>query len=393
MVTRILLISAIIIITIVMTLSDGFSAELSMKSVLGNDSKLSMSNPNKMFKRVLEPMEFQFPGDHLAHPDYKTEWWYFSGNVNTSVNDEIERAFAYQFTLFRFALEPEVEQKKDSLWRTNTIYMAHLALTDLNQKQYYQQERFSREALGLAGASQNNDGTLQFWLNHWQAKSLYPEQLLPLKLKLKGNKFALDFQLDAVKPVVLQGENGFSQKSQQAGNASYYYSYTRLATQGTITLGQHTYPVQGLSWLDREWSTSSLGVDQQGWDWFSLQLDDGSDLMLYQMRKKDGTKDSFSSASFVDIKGQSQRLLATEFNMWPVEFWRSPDSGIRYPVKWQIEVPKYKLSLTVQAVVNAQEWSKKKDASFNYWEGAVVIEGFKDRQEISGSGFLEMTGY
>lgn len=365
------------------------ATSLSMKGILGESSEQTTDTEDASFKRVLQAREFEFPRDHLSHQGYQTEWWYFSGNLSTVAQPK--QSFAYQFTLFRFAMRPD--RAKGSPWRSNNIYMAHIALTDINRKKIYQQERFSRDGPGLAGAAMGEDGTIRIWLNNWQAKSLESGQLLPLELNIPGKQFTLKLQLQTAKAMVLQGDKGFSQKSHQPGNASYYYSYTRLLTQGSITIGQNTFPVTGHSWLDREWSTSSLGDDQQGWDWFSLQLDDGRELMLYQMRKKDGAKDDYSSGTLIDDKGRSQTLHAGDFDIQAREYWQSPLSGIRYPIKWQVLLPDHNLELIVSAQVKHQEWAKKNGFSFNYWEGAVKVHGMKNQAPISGSGYLEMTGY
>ena len=269
--------------------------------------------------------------------------------------------------------------------------MAHVALTDINQQHVYQQERFSRDGLALAGAEKKDTGLLQFRLNDWQLKSLLKDQLFPLQLEINNEQFALHLRLEVTKPVVLQGNQGFSQKN--STNASYYYSYTRVASQGTISIGDETYKVSGNSWFDREWSTSSLGEDQQGWDWFALHLDDGSELMIYQMRKNDGTKDNYSSATLVDAQGNSEMLQAQQFQLKAIEFWRSPLSHIRYPIAWEITIPKKNMTLNISTRVKQQEWSKAGGHSFNYWEGGIEVQGIKNQTTITGTGYLEMTGY
>lgn len=368
---------------------------LSMKGILGSPA----SGQDSGFKQALQPSEFHFPRDHLAHQAYKTEWWYFSGNLssgnmspdNLQGHDNVQK-FAYQFTLFRFALLPDGRsQQGASVWRSNNIYMAHIALTDINGEKFYQQERFSRDGLGLAGVGKKDDGSLQFWLNDWRVQSLAAEQLFPLKLHIKDKEFVLNLQLEPAKPFVLQGDKGLSQKSSQ--HASYYYSYTRLNSMGEIKIGNKTFQVSGNSWFDREWSTSSLAKNQQGWDWFALHLNDGSDLMLYQMRKKDGAKDSYSSGVVVDSQGKSKHLQASQFQITAIDFWQSPASGIRYPVSWLLLIPEKNIKLTVSAQLKQQEWSKAGGFSFNYWEGSVAVNGTIDQQPVSGSGYLEMTGY
>ena len=375
------------------------AVNLSVESVLGSSSEDSSSEANNGFKRVTNPRPFEFPQDHLAHPDYKTEWWYFSGHLrlNNKASKHTEPRFAYQFTLFRFALAPEDHidhlTKDTSDWRAQHIYMAHVALTDLQTGQYYQKERFSRESPGLAGAQQQSDGRLKFWLNNWQAHSLESNQLWPLMLMVDDSQFALKLQLDSQKPVVLQGDQGLSQKSKALGNASYYYSYSRVKTQGSIRIGDKDYSVSGDSWLDREWSTSSLGADQEGWDWFSLHLEDGSELMLYQMRKKDGSKDEFSSGIMIDFQGNTKKLDSDSFQLKASDYWTSPVSAIKYPVKWQLNIPQHNFDVTIKSVLKNQEWSKAKGHSFDYWEGSVKVSGHKNLQPIKGVGYLEMTGY
>ena len=362
---------------------------LSMKNILGEQD----SGQENHFKQVLNPRVFQFPRDHLAHQAYKTEWWYLSGNISTNSLHKPETLgkFAYQFTLFRFALHPEKLSLENSRWRSSNIYMAHAALTDIKNHKVYQQERFSRDGLALAGADKKDSGVLQFWLNDWQMQSMLSDQLFPLTLVIEDEEFSLNLQLEPVKPLVLQGNQGLSQKSSR--HASYYYSYTRLASKGNIRVGNKTYDVSGDSWFDREWSTSSLGENQQGWDWFALHLDDGSDLMIYQMRNKDGIKDPFSSGILVDPQGKSEVLQAQEFQLKASEFWQSPVSGIRYPISWDILILEKDIKLTVSTQVKQQEWSKAGGFSFNYWEGSIEVNGSKNQQAISGSGYLEMTGY
>lgn len=382
---------------------------ISMKGILNEQTLDSDSH----FKQVIEPVPFQFPKDHLVHQGYKTEWWYFSGNVKSgnvrsgnmnssnansrNINKEKinlsdnSHKFSYQFTLFRFALKPEKLSQAKSHWRSSNIYMGHVALTDISNQQSYQQERFSRDGLALAGAEKNEKGLLQFWLNDWQIRSMQADQLFPLQLNINNNQFELNLQLDATKPVVLQGKQGLSQKSNSS--ASYYYSYTRLASKGRIRVGDASYEVTGNSWFDREWSTSSLGDDQQGWDWFAIHLEDGSDVMLYQMRKKDGDKDIYSSGTLVDSQGNSESLKSQQFLLKVSDYWQSPISGVQYPVGWEILIPEKGIKLKVTASVKQQEWSRASGSSFNYWEGSIEVKGVKNHHAVTGTGYLEMTGY
>ncbi|NNF97325.1 MAG: carotenoid 1,2-hydratase, partial [Halobacteria archaeon] len=260
------------------------------------------------FSRATEPRVFQFPQDHAAHPGFRTEWWYVTGNLT----DESNNRYGYQVTLFRIALSPK-PSVSNSNWATNQVWMAHVALTDVSANSHWHEQRLARGAVGLAGQT---DQPFRVWLEDWQI--IGREQgAFPWKIDLQTKQFGLKLQLSPHKPVVLQGDNGLSQKSSQAGNASYYYSFTRLQTQGEIIKNSQHIKVNGWSWLDREWSTSALGADQAGWDWFSLQLFDQHDLMFYRLRKKNGEMDIHSAGKWVMPGGESQPLVANDVVMQP----------------------------------------------------------------------------
>jgi len=355
----------------------------------------SKENPSEMkeFSKALKPRPFIFPDDHLAHLPFQTEWWYFTGNLQQQGKQSPPRRFGYQFTLFRFAMTPQMIQRK-SAWASRDIYMAHLALTDIEGKQFYSRERRARGGvLGLAGVTfentQNKTG-YRLWLEDWQVSSINTTGWLPLRIKAKDDTFSIDLQLETAKPIVLQGERGLSQKGSQVGNASYYYSMTRMPTQGQVTISDKNYQVQGNSWFDREWSTSSLDLQQQGWDWFSLQLDDGRDIMYYQLRLKNGQADNkYSTGVIVDKNGKAQRIYHDEVELSRLDDWKSPETQISYPIKWQFNLPKLNLELTITPYLKQQEWQ----TTVNYWEGAVSVSGHQGQEKISGQGYLEMTGY
>lgn len=332
------------------------------------------------FARAYAPRPFEFPADHGPHPAFRNEWWYVTGNLA----DATGRPFGYQLTLFRIALSPELPAT-DSAWRSNQVYMGHFALTDVVGARHYGFERFSRSALGLAGAQAT---PFRVWLEDWELASAEPA-LFPLRLRAQQGDLALDVTLNNLKPLVAQGDRGLSQKSAEPGNASYYYSYTRLPTQGTVRIAGQTFAVNGASWLDREWSTSALGPDQSGWDWFALQLDDGREVMLYRLRRRDGGVDPFSSGTLVEANGQVQRLRWNEMVLQPLGEWRSPSSGDRYPARWRLRIPAAQLDLTVTPKVADQELR----LSVRYWEGAVQVAGRAGQREIGGQGYLEMTRY
>ena len=261
--------------------------------------------------------------------------------------------------------------------------MAHVALTDVSANTHSHDQRLARGAIGLAGQI---DQPFRVWLEDWQIIGT-AQGAFPWKIDLQTKQFGLKLQLTPHKPVVLQGDNGLSQKSSEPGNASYYYSLTRLHTHGEILKGSQRLGVSGWSWLDREWSTSALGVDQAGWDWFSLQLKDQHELMFYRLRKQNGETDSHSAGKWVMPGGASQSLVADDVSMQPLRYWTSP-SGRRYPVSWKLEIPRLQQQLVVDALVDDQEMA----TGIYYWEGAVKVSSATTK-DLLGYGYLEMTGY
>ena len=330
--------------------------------------------PDPGFARALEPREFQFPDDHGAHPDFATEWWYLTGNLY----DENRRRFGYQLTLFRAGLRPGAAAK-DSDWRSNQFYMGHLAISDIDRARHYSAERLARAAAGLAGARVM---PFEVWLGPWSLKA--GNELFPLVLEAQHKNMGLSLQLQpGDKPMVLQGERGLSRKSATPGNASYYYSFTRLPTQGEVRIGDALFTVRGNSWLDREWSSSALDRDQSGWDWFALQLEDGRELMFYQLRTKQGGVHAFSRGTLVQQDGSVQVLLPGQVTLTPRRYWQAVD-GTRYPIDWRLQVAKFQLDLEVRASLDDQLM----DHTVHYWEGAVDVSG-----SHRGQGYLELSGY
>jgi predicted secreted hydrolase len=330
------------------------------------------------FARALEPRAFQFPQDHAAHPDFRNEWWYVTGNVHTDTG----RQFGYQVTLFRIALAPG-KPASQSAWATNQVWMAHVALTDVEAGEHLVDQRFARGAVGLAGQSSN---PFRVWLEDWQIVGDGAGDF-PWAIAVKAKDFTLNLQLRPQKPVVLQGDHGLSQKSSEAGNASYYYSLTRLQTLGDIWRGQQHFTVSGNSWLDREWSTSALGKDQVGWDWFSLQLQDGHDLMFYRLRKKSGETDPHSAGKWVLPQGEAQTLGMDDVQLTPLRYWQAAN-GARYPVAWEMRLPRQQRHWRIEALVDDQLMQ----TSITYWEGMVKIRD-AENGKLLGYGYLEMSGY
>lgn len=338
-----------------------------------------LSGETEGFARATEPRHLVFPEDYGAHPEFRTEWWYLTGNLSSRSG----RRFGYQFTLFRNALAAE-EPSRPSRWATRQVFMAHLALTDIDGQKFHAFERFARGGGGLAGVELD---PFRAWLEDWELSS--PGSPPPFRLTATAGDISLDLDLEPLKPLVLQGEAGLSRKGRQPGNASYYYSFTRLGTSGRLHLGGLELEIQGNSWLDREWSTSALEAGQIGWDWFALQLDDGTDLMVYQMRRDDGSPDPVSSGSRIGVDGARSALSWSDFQLEVLDWWTSPETGVRYPSGWQLRLPGEELDLQIEPVSRDQELR----LSVLYWEGAVRVEGTRGSTPISGRGYVELTGY
>lgn len=327
------------------------------------------------FARVTGPRPLVFPDDHGPHPDYRHEWWYFTGNLRAADG----RRFGYQLTIFRIALAPQAAPRA-SAWAFNQLYMAHFALTDVAAGRFHAFERFARGALGLAGAQAQ---PFRVWLEDWRIAGA-GDDMFPLALVATQDGVAIALNLARDRGYVLQGDNGYSRKSADPGNASYYYSATRLVTGGTVTVDGRTVDVSGTSWLDREWSTSALGPEQAGWDWFALQLDDGRDLMYYRLRNKDGSASEFSAGMLLAPDGAIEKLGANDVVLEELAHWRSPRTGTRYPSRWRLRLPAHALSLDIAPVIADQEL----DLSVRYWEGAVSVVG-----AVGGAGYVELAGY
>jgi len=356
--------------------------------VITDESGLSLSKAmsdveSEDFTKAIERRKFIFPDDHGPHPDFRTEWWYFTGNLTTDNN----RKFGYQFTIFRTALTKE-KSERNSDWNSNQIYMAHFAVTDIEGNKFYFDEKFSREGNNLAGAQAN---PFKVWLEDWQIVQTEDRSAFDLpvmSLKAKSEKAEIEFKLESVKPIVLQGDEGLSQKGKQSGDASYYYSFTRLKTEGKIILDGKEFSVKGFSWMDREWSTSALSEDQAGWDWFALQLNDNTEIMYYQMRKNNGTPDVFSRGAYVNKDGTSQLIKKEDVVLTVKDNWQSP-TGEQYPSGWRFQIPEKEIDLTLTPAIKNQMM----EVAVRYWEGSVKIEETKSGAIILGRGYVELTGY
>ena len=328
--------------------------------------------------------ELTFPKDHAAHPEYRIEWWYYTGNLETSQGHR----FGYQLTFFRVGIDRQPQNL--STWAVRDLHMAHFAITDIDRGLHRVAEKLNRAGVGWAGASTE---TLHVWNEEWSATLDGNLHRLQASNTDTFGQLVLDLHLNGAEVLpVRHGDDGFSQKGQQNGNASHYYSYTRLETTGRLVIDGEAFEVAGLSWMDHEFGSSFLEQSQVGWDWFSIQLNDGTDLMVYTLRLLDGTLDSRSSGTLVTRDGIT-RIGFDEFQITPGRHWASPTSGAVYPVSWRVEVPKLGLALNVTAALDAQELVTAKSTGVTYWEGTINIHGTRNNVPVYGRGYLEMTGY
>jgi predicted secreted hydrolase len=355
---------------------DGVQARLAVSEALGSGDLAG-------FARALAPRPFVFPADFGPHPEFRTEWWYYTGNLETSAG----RHVGFQLTFFRVALAPpqRAAVERASAWSATQLYLAHFALTDTAGRRFHAWSRLDREALGLAGSRAY---PFRVWLDDWSAESLAAGGL-PVRLRAAEGEVAIDLVLESDKPAVLQGDRGLSQKGSEPGNASYYYSLTRMRARGTVRVGAESLEVSGLAWMDREWSTSALGPDLVGWDWLALQLDDGRDVMVYQLRRRDGTQDAHSAGSLVAADGATRPLAREDARLEELDHWTSPRSHVRYPSRWRLTIPGADLRLEITPRLPDQELI----VGTRYWEGAVRVEGRSAGRPISGRGYVELVGY
>ncbi len=344
----------------------------------------ALSGPTHQgFARAMAPRPLVFPRDHGAHPEYQTEWWYYTGVLE----DEAGHLFGYQLTFFRTALEPDMPARSSDL-ATNQVYMAHFALTDVAKGWHGSFERYSRGAGGLAGAT--GEPTYQVWLEDWSVRQTTPDVVhMQAAAERDGESVSLDLTLRETRPPVLHGDAGLSQKGPEPGNASYYYSLIGLETTGSVTRQGRTAQVQGRSWMDHEFGTSALSADAVGWDWFSIQLDDGMALMLAQIRTRDGGRIQDFQGTVIFPDNRQETVAADDFQLTVLDHWTSPNTGVTYPSGWQIELPRFDLTLQISPLLRDQEMQ----VSFVYWEGAVTVTGKRGGEPVQGIGYVELTGY
>ncbi len=335
------------------------------------------------YQLALPGRKISFPEDHFSHPDFKTEWWYYTGHLKT----ESGRLYGYQVTFFRFGLrDRQKRESKDRPVLFTDLYMAHFALSDIERKKFLFRERINRGYSNRAGAATDR---YLVWNEDWKVEG--DEKLH--RIEIADRSASLKLRLAPLKAPILHGENGLSRKGEGEGRASYYYSITRMKTEGELTMGGKREKVTGLSWMDHEFGSNQLGEDQVGWDWFSIQLDNDTEIMLYLMRRQDGSADPYSSGTLVYANGTTKKLALTAFRIEVLERWKSPKSGGFYPIKWKVTLPEQRIDLDIDPVFNAQELITNRSTRVTYWEGAVRVSGMVRGKPIAGRGYVEMTGY
>lgn len=334
------------------------------------------------YRHAVAPWRFEFPRDHASHPDFQTEWWYYTGRLESA-----GRAFGYELTFFRVGLDP-ARRASASAWAPHSILFAHFALTDIGGKRFRFDERIARPALGMAGA---DSVRFRVWLDDWSA-ALDPDGRTH-RLRASAESFAVDLSLETRQPPAIHGEGGVSRKSSGIGEASHYYSMPRLATRGTLRVLGRTFEVRGETWMDHEFGSGRLAAGLVGWDWFGLQLDDGRSLMLYRLRRKDGGTEPVSSGTLIERDGRTRHLPLEAFETRATGSWKSPRTGAEYPSGWIVRVPSASLELEVTPAIQGQELVTGGAAGVIYWEGAVRVSGRANGRPLGGHGYVELTGY
>lgn len=336
---------------------------------------------------ALPGYRYRFPEDHFSHPSYQTEWWYYTGNLNCRDGQQ----FGFELTFFRFHPHlVENEANRNPVWFPKQIYVAHFALTDINHGHFYEQERVNRSGPGLAGADARQG---KIWNGNWSVRWLSYEPVRQQVEAVTGNAH-LRLTLTSQKPLVIHGKNGVSQKGPKPGEASHYYSLTRLEASGNVSLDGRNFQVAGQAWMDREFFSSVRDQDDDqiaGWDWMCIQLNTNEEVMIYRLRLKNGNLSPYSSATFVTASGKSEFLSSRQFSLEPLKTWHSSVTQGDYPVEWKIDLPSKQISLHLTTPVDNQELVSSTTGS--YWEGAVRYAGTEAGMPVGGVGYLEMTGY
>ncbi len=341
----------------------------------------TLPTTSRTFTPVVPSYPFSFPKDHASHPDFKTEWWYFTGHFQS----EEGKTYGFQWTIFRTALN-EKDLEKKCLWCGNQVYLGHTALSDLNENKFYYDQGISRELEPLTSASQKK---FEVKLPRYSGKSNDQNWTI----QNSNAQFSYELELKMPDQVLLHGDKGYAPKSKEIGKASYYYSVPHIPLQGVLDFQGKKMKVQGRAWMDHEFASSALSENQKGWDWFGLPLTSKSSLMLYRLRDKLDSKQDFIFATYVNEQGQQFTLSREDINLTALKIWKSKKSKSIYPIQWKIEIPKHFLNIQVSAHIENQELDTQESTRVTYWEGSVGVQGFSGDAKIESKGYLEMTGY
>lgn len=341
----------------------------SVSSVMAED--YTIAKPN---------YKWAFPTDHGSHPNYKTEWWYYVGHLK----DTKGRRYGFELSFFRVGLDRKVDNPSN--FTPRDLYFSHFAISDLSAKKFWYAEKMNRTGPGLAGAS---EGRMNIWNENWQAWREGGGH----HLRADGDVYGLDLMVRSPIPATLEGLHGYSRKGSDPKNASLYYSFPWFIANGKLRVGSDVRYVSGKAWMDHEFFSGDMDPDELGWDWFGLQFNDDTELMIYLMRKKDGTFHPVSSGTFINKAGKTTHIYLADIHTKVLETWKSPQTGAVYPIHWQIVVPSQRLKLDVKASLDDQELDTAKSTQVVYWEGAVDITGTKAGKDVTGEGYMELTGY
>lgn len=344
----------------------------------------ALADEARQWKQAVAPRAWQFPRDNGAHPEYRTEWWYFTGNLT----DEKGNRYGYELTFFREGMRQD-RRGPNNVWSVRDIYLAHFAVTDVSGRRFTADDRVSRTGPGIAGSAADRLGV---WLRDWSAKE---EAGGRMTLRAKGSGTELSLDLTPLKPPVVHGQGGVSRKGDLPGQASYYASYSNLGTRGSLKTpgGTGAVKVTGASWFDHEFGSGQLAPGQAGWDWFSLHISDGRELMIYALRRTDGSVEPASSGTIVNPSGGHRHLILVQIKVEVLDRWRSSKSGATYPSRWRIRVPSEGLDLVVRPVLPDQELLTPETTGVTYWEGAVEGAGLSANRPVTCRGYIELTGY
>ena len=336
--------------------------------------------------RVLPGYAFEFPRDHFAHRAFDSEWWYYTGNVSTVSG----RHFGFELTFFRRTRR--IDRTEPSAWDLDQVWLAHFTITDTREERFFVDERVNRSGPGIAGADVEKR---RIWNGNWSIAWEPGDEARPTQVLTAMNReAALRLTLTPAKPVVIHGRDGVSRKVAADPQAvSHYLSFTRLAATGTITVEDEAFAVGGTAWMDHEFFSDYPLEDKVGWDWMSIQLDDGADLMVFGLRDAQGDHGPDTTGTLVDAGGRTRRIEWGGVLLRPGRRWRSEATGAEYPVDWEVAVPGFDLRLDIRPRIDGQEVHTEGGLLPAYWEGAVLVSGERRGRSVAGVGYLEMTGY